>query len=411
MTVDRAWAERNLGYDPISRKPPPETFAFKKAAASSAKPEDYQREMIDFDSQGPEGTALFAFSKATGLSRFTDIPWPKGLAPKTGAAPGKGSGALPRADVLVVTWTVDEGHALSRVLTPGKDSSNDYRPYKHNYAKIAKTMSRRSPAVMAKRLGTYWTCTIGKKKVVVFKSDSHMSQDTDKHLPTNDVLPNAVVWKQIIEEVQPELVLTIGTSGSVFQHFQLGDVVVTRAAKFRCKDEFRNEKFNGETFQSDWPIPLTHLDEATSLMQVVGPNMAEPPMLPPTINYHYHGSKIHSDVNVPDIKLDGRDMPAFHPILTTDYFEYGTSTNNLDVEGAAVEMGDAVLGLAVDGMPNPPKWAVVRNMSDPQINGGLPNEGYDMNPQTMWAIGYYTGYGYYTSVSGAIATWGIIAGL
>ena len=28
---------------------------------------------------------------------------------------------LPRADVLVVTWTVDEGHALSRVLTPGKD--------------------------------------------------------------------------------------------------------------------------------------------------------------------------------------------------------------------------------------------------------------------------------------------------
>ena len=33
---------------------------------------------------------------------------------------------LPTADVLVVTWTVDEGHALSRVLTPGKDSRNDY---------------------------------------------------------------------------------------------------------------------------------------------------------------------------------------------------------------------------------------------------------------------------------------------
>ena len=33
--------------------------------------------------------------------------------------------ALPRADVLLVTWTVDEGHALSRVLTPGKDSHDD----------------------------------------------------------------------------------------------------------------------------------------------------------------------------------------------------------------------------------------------------------------------------------------------
>ena len=49
---------------------------------------------------------------------------------------------------------------------------------------------------------------------------------------------------------------------------------------------------------------------------------------------------------MPDIKLDGRDMPAFHPILTTDYFEYGTSGNRFDLEGAAVEMGDAVLGLA-----------------------------------------------------------------
>ena len=40
-------------------------------------------------------------------------------------------------------------------------------------------------------------------------------------------------------------------------------------------------------------------------------------------------------------------MPEFHPILTTDYFEYGTSANRLDLEGAAVEMGDAALGLAV----------------------------------------------------------------
>ena len=39
-------------------------------------------------------------------------------------------------------------------------------------------------------------------------------------------------------------------------------------------------------------------------------------------------------------------MPEFHPILTTDYFEYGTTVNRLDRDGAAVEMGDAALGLA-----------------------------------------------------------------
>ena len=54
------------------------------------------------------------------------------------AAPLSTRSPLPRADVLVVTWTVDEGHALSRVLTPGKDSRNDYVSYTRNFAAIAK---------------------------------------------------------------------------------------------------------------------------------------------------------------------------------------------------------------------------------------------------------------------------------
>ena len=44
--------------------------------------------------------------------------------------------------MLVVTWTMDEGHALSRVLTPGKDSHNDYVSYTHNFSKISKKMSK-----------------------------------------------------------------------------------------------------------------------------------------------------------------------------------------------------------------------------------------------------------------------------
>jgi hypothetical protein len=133
MPVDQAWVQRNLGFDPVARPAPASTVAFAKAAEPNSSPEDLQREIIDFDSEAPEGREFLAFTTATGLSRFTDIPWPTGLAPKTGAKPGgSGSSALPRADVLVVTWTVDEGHALSRVLTPGKDSRNDYVSYTHN---------------------------------------------------------------------------------------------------------------------------------------------------------------------------------------------------------------------------------------------------------------------------------------
>jgi hypothetical protein len=72
-------------------------------------------------------------------------------------------------------------------------------------------------------------------------------------------------------------------------------------------------------------------------------------------------------------------------------------------------MGDAALGLACQELPGkPPHWAVVRNMSDPVINGQLPTEPFHLNEQTTWAMGFYTAYGKYTSILGAIVTWGIV---
>ena len=235
MIVDGAWVERNLGFDPVARPAPASTFAFTRAAASQTN-EDLQREIIDFDSEAPEGRAFLAFTTATGLSRYTDVPWPRGLAPKTGPSPrGRRGSPLPKADVLVVTWTVDEGHALSRVLTPGKDSRNDYRPYTHNYASIARKMRGGCPARQAKRLGAYWTTTIGRTSVVVFKSDSHMSQDGPD-------LPNETVWGQLIAEVQPKLVLTTGTAGRIGNQFEVGDVVVSPIVRFDCTPKFKNRK-------------------------------------------------------------------------------------------------------------------------------------------------------------------------
>lgn len=47
----------------------------------------------------------------------------------------------------------------------------------------------------------------------------------------------------------------------------------------------------------------------------------------------------------------------------------------------------------------------------PVINGDLPAKQYHLNEQTTWAVGYYTAYGESTSTIGALATWGLIAGL
>jgi hypothetical protein len=49
MIVDRAWALRNIGFDPIATPPPASTFAVARAATSPTD-EDLQREIIEFDS-------------------------------------------------------------------------------------------------------------------------------------------------------------------------------------------------------------------------------------------------------------------------------------------------------------------------------------------------------------------------
>jgi hypothetical protein len=313
-------------------------------------------------------------------------------------------------DVVVITWTVDEADALASVFTPGH-SRLRWFPYARGFAELKDQIRGGAPALNAQRLGSYFPTQIGSKSVLTMKSELHMNQDGKSTGEGTASLPVKEFFRQIIQETKAELILTIGTSGAVFENFGLGDVVVTRAAKFRCQQEFRNEVFNGETYRSEWDIPTDHLAEAEHLMRPIAAKLQEPPIGPPTEAYEWHGPVLKGRGNVPQIRLDGRDMQEFWPILTTDYFEYGTSTNRLDKEGAAVEMGDAVLGLLCSELDSPPKWAAVRNMSDPVINGNLPAKTYPINVQTTWAVGYYTAYGHYTSVCGAIATWGIVAGL
>jgi hypothetical protein len=387
MIVDRAWVERNLGFDPIARPAPDSTFAFQRAALPGSTPEDLQREIIDFDSESPAGLSFLAFTTATGLSRFTDIPWPKGLAPQTSAtAGGRAGGALPEADVLVVTWTVDEGHALSRVLTPGKDSRNNYLAYTHNYSTIAKKMSKGSPAVEAKRLGAYWTTTIGKRKVLVFKSDSHLSQDTKK-LPNwkaGETLPNEDVWKQIIEEVKPKLVITTGTAGGIGKQFEVGDVIVSPIVRFDCIKWLKSAPFHDAHYQDGVP-------NGSSFATAKGLFKANAGQLP------------KDNTRPPKIV---RSTDLLSSVVTTDFFGFDTSNNRYGLRGMGYvsEMGDAVLGLVAQNMgAAAPNWVAVRNVSDPQIKAvGTPKE------QATIAAQIYKGFGRWSSVCSAIVSWALI---
>jgi len=327
---------------------------------------------------------------------------------------------FPKADVVIVTWTRDEWEALADVLTPGASVAKWY-PYRRNYAQYLPKIRNGAPARTLNRLGAYYVTKIGAKTVLCVKSDLHLNQDsiTIKEKPGTATLPVKDFFNQLIDEAQPDYVLTTGTAGAVYTNQDLGDVVVTRAGRFHLGDEFKNEPFNNKTFKSDWQIPKKYFDDAKKFMTKYAANLSTGPILPPTTRYN----KVKADdcptplANPdPDIWLDGEgEMPPFHPILTTDFFEFGTSKNGLEKEGAACEMGDAVLGLAIDERAAAgklaPKWAIVRNCSDPQINGDLVGKPSKISQQAMWAVYFYKGYGYWTSVMSAIACWAIAAGV
>ena len=344
------------------------------------------------------------------------IPFPDGLAPEPqpiDPVPARDA-PLPKADVVVVTWTVAELNALADVLTPGHPRSHWYRYTRGFEDRFLPQIREDAPARQAKRLASWFPTKIGTKTVLCMKSELHLNQDGVRTGDGTATLPVKDLFRQIIEEAQPSLVLTVGTSGGVKHEHDLGDVVVTRAAKFRLADEFAKEPFAGKVYKSDWKIPTTQFAKAEELMAEHASELEEPAFGPPTKRYPFDGPLIKSEPpNAPSIHIDDGDaMPEFHPILTTDFFEFGTSANNLWTEGCAVEMGDAVLGLAAEELGDAaPNWAIVRNLSDPMINGDLPTKPHKPDMQAHWAVWYYEAYGYWTSVMGALATWAIIAGL
>lgn len=352
-------------------------------------------------------SGAFVDLQFSGPGRSLEIAFPSGLAPQpaTGAVRDPAL-PLPPADIVVVTYTSDEGKALADVMTPGR-FNQDWNHYTHNYETFVPDIRRGAPALQAGRLGSYWTTQVGASKVLVFKSELHMHQDfimRNGH-PT---LPIRNLFAQIIAEVQPTYFFCIGTAGGTLLEQPLGTVALSRALKFDCKKNFADEPFaNQPPYVSAWNVPLQYRANALALMkpfagnltiQASGPDAPCPcaPLRP-------------QEGSPPDVFMlvDGEDgVPASFPVLTTDYFEFGTDSNGLQNQGIAVEMDDAVLGLVCSGLAHPPYWASIRNYSDPAINGALPE-----TAQENCASHIYMQYGYWTSVLGAIGTWSVIAGL
>ena len=241
-------------------------------------------------------------------------------------------------------------------------------------------MRKGCPALIAKRLGAYWTTTIDKKSVVIFKSNSHMSQDGPQ-------LPNIDVWRQIIEEVRPKLVITTGTAGGIGKQFEVGDVIVSPIVRFDCTAKFKREPFAKAHYVSSAP-KASEFAKARTLFKA---NAAQLPK---------DNKRLPKIIRVPVKGLSSS-------VVTTDFFGFDTSNDHYKLQGLGdvSEMGDAVLGLVASRMGNKaPRWLAIRNVSDPQIKA----DGLTLRQQAAIAAQIYKGFGRWSSVCSAISCWASI---
>jgi purine-nucleoside phosphorylase len=312
------------------------------------------------------------------------IPWPAGKAPKPAPLAPRPSPAspLPACDYLVVTWTVEEAKCLADTLTPGFASQTAWYPYAHNFASEYEGLIRAgAPAQQSKRLGSYFPTAIAGKKVLCFKSELHLSQDGPK-------MPIAKLWGQLIAEAKPKLVITTGTAGGIGAGVELGDVVVAPAVQFDCTREFKSAPFH----DSKYACSRLRTASFPAAQKLFTANLSH---LPPA-------SRAPKIFTRPPPSTKGGD------VVTTDFFAYDDTDDTFGLQelGAAVEMGDAVLGLVVQKLGgSAPKWAAVRNVSDPQMD----TAGLTPVQVRRKAGQIYERFGYWTTIPSAITCWALIA--
>lgn len=382
----------------------------QRAIGASPLRHDVLRDIIDFgltvEDLGPRRHGRAATVRPR---RFLGFDWPSGRDPRPTEleVEPEPSDPLPKADVVIITWTVAELRALADVLTPGVDSASRWYRYDRNFESFLPSIRPGAPARNAQRLASYYPTRIGSRKVLCVKSELHLNQDGVRTGDGTATLPVAELIRQIVGEAKPKLVITTGTCGATFREHGLGDVAITRGATFLLTEEFANEPYADTAYRSDTTIPRRRLTSARKMMAGFAAELTEPDFVPPSVDYPWEGPPLTGLRHEPHMRIDGDDFDAFHPILSTDSFIFGTTGNGLEELGCGVEMGDAVVGMVADELGSAaPGWLVVRNFSNPAINAALPLT--PVNMQTFWSHWYYVTYGYWTSVNGALASWAMV---
>ena len=211
--------------------------------------------------------------------------------------------------------------------------------------------------------------------MLLFKSGLHLAYD-------GPATPVGRLMLEIAQTVQPKVFITTGTGGAIGGDVLLGDVVVAAQTRFDCTTQFKKQ-------------PWAQAAYATSALPAGALALITPDLT------RVNASRIPGARPQPTI-WNGDQHAA---IVTTDLFAFDDSTDFYKLQGLgrACDMGDAMVGNAMQACPGI-DWYAVRNASDPQIadsNG-------DIKSAEKKAGQIYAEWGPFTTAASAIATWAII---
>jgi len=337
--------------------------------------------ILNFDPARPQsrfrmaGTGLELVSAEAALPGA--VPWPSGAAPQPAplAATPSETDDLSRFhgyDAVVVTWTAAEASALATLFTPGYPVSAwyEYRHQVDTYVPLvtgAKAPFNSSDPDMARyyhSLGLYFPCTIGTKRVLLFKSGLHLDYD-------GPATPVQRLMGEIATAVAPRIFITTGTGGGIGADVRLGDVVIAGTVRFDCKTQFSKKPFANSQYKASAVSSGALAAMTPALMSV--------------------NAGVFSSIT--------------DAVVTTDFFAFDDSTNHYQLQGLgrACDMGDAMVADTLQSAPHI-AWYSIRNASDPQI----PNPDDDIHSATQKAALIYAKYGGLTTAASAIASWAVI---
>jgi hypothetical protein len=362
-----------------------------QGAAVVAHPTNVDDIILNFDPASPhsrfKAMGIDPEVLEAGAALPSPVPWPNGAAPTPAPlaqapSPTDDLSRFKGYDAVAVTWTAAEASAMATLFTAGHPLT-DWYEYRHNVASYVPLVTgvnapfNDRSADMARyyhSLGLYFPCTIGGRRVLLFKSGLHLDYDGPQY-------PVRKLMAEIAQAVEPKVYITTGTGGGIGSNVKLGDIAVAGTVKFDCMGQFKDE-------------PWAKASYATSALPAGALAAMTPALL---------------DVNAARIS-GGRTTPEVFSgsgsaVVTTDVFAFDDSTDYYGLQGLGqvCDMGDAMVANALQSISGMSFYSI-RNASDPQI----PNPNNNIQEASKQAAVIYAKYGGLTTAASLVATWAVI---